>query len=83
MKNRCQAKATLGLISGWSSDGPPKTRAISSTLLRPLARSRPQREPKECSWDSRRPNSGAKRPCNFRKRAAAARSSTVSMTKSS
>ena len=72
MRNRCQAKATLCSISGRSADGPPKTKAIGSTLLRPSARSNPRRYPKECSRHSRRPKQGAKRPCNFVNRSAAA-----------
>ena len=72
VRNRCQAKTMLWSISGSTSDGPPKTMAIGSTLLRPSASSSPRRYPKECSRHSRRPKQDAKRPCNLCNRAAAA-----------
>ena len=72
VRNRCQAKTMFWSMFGCSSDGPPKSKAIGSTLFRPPASSSPRRYPKQCSWHSRRPKHGAKRPCKFSNRAAAA-----------
>jgi len=36
--NRCQLRTTLWSITGLSTDGPPKAKAIGSTLLRPSAK---------------------------------------------